>query len=108
MQRVSINTGDMFATEYGSFYQVIKATEKTVTVRPVDSRCTESNMWETWHMPIKDAFIKNYYWDDETAERGKRCTVKWYHGPAQPSIKIAGGLDAIYWDGEPTLWDHYN
>ena len=108
MERVTIAIGDMFAGDHGDFFQVVKTTEKTVTVRPVKSACTGRDGWESHHTPVKDEFTRCFHWDRTANERGKRCTVNWWHGPKMPSIKISAGIEAIYWDGKPTTWDHYN
>lgn len=102
--------GDIFVSDYCWFFQVVNATAKTVTVRPIENRMTKIlDRWETLHEPVQGAFCEFAFWPHNVAERGKRCKVRADgYGSGIPTIKVAGGIYATIWDGSPAILDRYN
>lgn len=104
----SIETGSIFEARimgsFAGFYEVIKKTAKTVTVREIEDKLVETiDCWESLHEPVRGAF----------KERGifltgeKRCTLT-DDGSGWPSVTICTGLRAWLSDGQPALRDTYN
>lgn len=102
-----IKTGTIFKDVYNNnFYQVVGATNKTVTVKEIKTECIDvvnvytAHSYETAHMPIKDGFFNRPQ---------KRCTVKpsCPARPNQPYIISPTGW-AIPWDGKSHIVDHYS
>lgn len=110
--------GDIFEGEYmhaGSYYQVTASTEKTVTVRPIESgyagqgRVYTAHSYESLHTPVSGYFCSNGYWPSDVCRRGKRCTLTDNPGKqGGKHIKIGSGVYASPWDGNITAIDHYS
>lgn len=89
--------GDILYSSWGydqtniDYYQVIKVTEKTVTIKPISEVVTESEMTSDRVAPVKDHFISD-----------KKALVK----RVKPSsdgyaVTIASYADAYLWDKKP-------
>ena len=107
-----VKVGDIFVTRFSSFYQVVKATAKTVTVRPIEGKfvgCADEFGWEKMYQPLPGTFCENGYWPREVCESGKRCTVRDFTvARVRPQIKITDYQDAWLWDGTPGVLDTYS
>lgn len=109
---MKISIGDIFVTKFASFYEVVRTTAKTVTVRPIEDEFVgyaDSYGWEKEYKPIKGAFCENGYWPREVCERGKRCKVyDWTQAQNMPQIKITDTLDAYLYNGGTAILDTYS
>lgn len=106
----AIEVGDIFATKYADFFQVVRATAKTVTVRPIASRFVRHiDYWEREYLPVPGEFANYPSWSRETCEKGRRCTVRDYSAAKDmPQIKVDDYEVAYLWDGRPSVLDTYN
>lgn len=108
---MQVKAGDIFARD-GSFWQVTKATARTVTVRPIESMfigCADEYGWEHAYIPIRDAFTHDPFWTREQDEAGRRFAVRDFTaGKTLPQISVPGGGPAFLWDGAPSINDRYN
>lgn len=105
MENVKVRVGDVFASWTGRhFYEVVKATEKTVTVREIASEVVGRNVYtahsyETEHRPKRGEFVGE----------PMRRTVKRY-SPSRPEISIGDWRGEAYYlpEGETALADCYS
>lgn len=107
----AISVGDIFASN-GDFYQVVKTTAETVTVRPIESRFVgyaDEQRRERAYIPVRDRFTLSPFFTDAQNERGKRCVPKnWSAREFRPQIDVGCYWPAHLWDGEPSICDTYN
>lgn len=95
-----IQAGDIFYTSWGyeqtnvDFYQVIRATEKTVWVREI--RGTTSGGWRGETEPIKDSFVS-----DKVLRRK-------IHGGESPFFSVNEVANAWPYDGRPLYYSRYH
>ena len=70
-----------FYSDGHGFYQVVKRTKATVTVRPVKSECLGTTTvytafdYDVKHRALKDEFTTTWLFDDKQNANGKRCKV---------------------------------
>lgn len=91
-----VKVGDIFVSTWGyeqtnvNFYQVVKATAKTVTVREIRRSTEPGGAWGHYTaMPVKDAYC------------GEPMRRKIGHDSDRPSISISSFAYARLWDGKP-------
>lgn len=96
-----VKVGDFFVCSWGyeqtniDFYQVVKKTAKTVTIRPVASTGEDTGWCTREVVPVKDAFTS----DAHISLEGKRCKMQGYSD--RPAVTICDYADAYLWDGKP-------
>ena len=106
-----VKAGDIFTAD-GFFYQVIKATAKTATVRPIQADFVghaDPYGWEKEYMPKPGIFIENDPILGARASReGKRLKIYDFSAAQDtPTLKVCG--EYLYlWDGTPSIFDTYN
>jgi hypothetical protein len=95
-----LEVGDIWNSSWGydqtnvDFYQVVKVTAKTVTVRKIGKEtCELTGRFTGTVTPVIDSF------DPRKAEM--RRTVRTWSGWANPSIKINDSEYAYPWNGKP-------
>lgn len=72
-------TTKFYASECGDFFQVIRETAKTVTVRPVKSECIGTTAvhtafdYDVKHHAVANDFTTVWYLDAKQNANGKRC-----------------------------------
>jgi hypothetical protein len=104
LQTTRINTGlqvgDIWSSSWGydqtnvDFYQVLKVTAKTVTVRKIYKETVElTGQFTGTVTPVVDMFARN--------SKEMRRTVRFWSGNTNPSIKIDDGEYAYPWSGKP-------
>lgn len=108
------DVGEIFEVD-GDFFQVVSATEKTVTVFPIEHEFVGMNDrqgWEYAYMPKRDCFIYDYpFWTESQQANGKRCMIHNYSrdmDPVHDCIDVGRSYEAYVWDGEPSIYDSYN
>lgn len=95
-----IQAGDIFYTSWGyeqtnvEFYQVIRATEKTVWIREIHG--TTSGGWSGHTEPAKDSFV---------SDKVLRRKIK---GGESPFFSVNEVADAWPYDGQPLYYSHYH
>lgn len=109
---MEIKVNDIFCCD-GDFFQVVKATSKTVTVKHIRSKFIgfqDSYGWEKGYIPMQGDFCNYCMWSDDQNENGKRCTVKDFSiAKDSPFIKVNSYTNAYLWDGaSPSVFDSYN
>lgn len=92
---MGVKVNDVFHDGY-AFFQVIKATDKTVTVRPIESEKVRDGEYRTAFdydivvRPKRDHFTTCYLLTDKQNAEGKRCKIHQYNvdpnGPVQICI----------------------
>ena len=92
---MGVKVGDVFHDGY-AFFQVVKATDKTVTVRPIESEKVRDGDTRTAFdydvvvRPKRDHFTSCYLLTDKQNREGKRCRIHQYgtmpDSPAQICI----------------------
>lgn len=108
---MKVDEGAIFERD-GSFYQVVKATASTVTVKPIESEfvgMADDYGWERAYMPKPGRFTTSFAFTDKQNEQGKRCKVRDYSADGtRPQIDVGAYFDAHLWDGNPGIFDTYN
>lgn len=110
MSKTTINIdgykeGDIFYTSWGyeqtniEFYQVIKATAKTLRLHYIAENQTPTDFMTGYTNPIKNEFIDS--WADCLTEFTSRTTKYGYHCPK-------GHLLHKYNDGQQLTYSSYN
>lgn len=100
--------GTIFADDYAGFWEVVKSTAKTVTVRPVKRRRVEIiDRWETSYEPVREYEESIWHRGKETITRkvSNNCRDK---RPEGNMIKVTSSVWAWQWDGKPAVHDTYN
>ncbi len=109
---MKIKIGSIFASEHGDFYQVIKTTPKTVTIRPIERTFVgyaDPYGWVCKYMPIPNRFTTDPWMGREGSEQGKRLKIRDYSRDGNmPELELAGRIQLLLWDGTPSIWDRYN
>ncbi len=107
---MQVKAGDIFECE-GSFYQAIKATAKTATIRPIESTFegyADPYGWERKYMPLPNCFIYDPIMGREASDSGKRLKVRDYsRAKNSPELELCGHRLTL-WDGTPSICDTYN
>ncbi len=108
---MQVKAGDIFECE-GSFYQAIKATAKTATIRPIESTFegyADPYGWERKYLPVPNQFIASDPWmGRERSEKGQRLKIHDYtRGKTCPELHM-GCRTLVRWDGTPSIRDTYN
>jgi hypothetical protein len=88
---MQVKAGDIFECE-GSFYQAIKATAKTATIRPIESTfegLADAYGWERKYMPLPNCFTYDPIMGREASDNGKRLKVRGYTSPHIPATQRA-------------------
>ncbi|NJI58603.1 hypothetical protein HCX50_04070 [Microbacterium oxydans] len=98
----SFTIGDILVSSGGweqtsiRFYQVVAVMPKTVAIRAISSRVTETVGWaHQMNMPIKDSFI------------GGPMRRKVQHTGVKPCVLPTSFEVAVPWDGEAKMSTHY-
>jgi len=100
-----IKVGDILVSSWGysmilnSWYQVVKRTAKTVTVREICSKTVNGNGFQGESMPIPDQFHVG-------ANADVFHSKKLHHNGDRPFIKMTDYEYAYLWDGTPEPFDH--
>lgn len=107
---MQVKAGDIFECEV-SFYQAIKATAKTATIKPIESTfegLADDYGWERKYMPLPNCFTYDPIMGREANDNGKRLKVRDY-GSAKnsPELELCG-YRLTLWDGTPSICDTYN
>ena len=107
---MQVKPGHIFE-DSGNFYQVIKATEKTAVVRPIEGKFVgyaDQYGREHAYMPVADAFTTDPWMSRDEATRGKRLKIHDY-SQAGNSPELHFGCRTLYfWDGKPSVLDTYS
>ena len=107
---MQVKAGDIFTCD-GSFYQVIKATDKTATIRPIESifeGYADPYGWERKYMPIPNRFTSDPWMGRERSEKGQKLKVHDFtRGKNRPELHM-GYRTLTLWDGTPSICDTYN
>lgn len=115
MKRIEVGT--IFKSIYSAdFFEVVKATAKTVTVKPLETervgvaKVYTAHSYETEVMPLAGHHTRCLYWSDETSAKGKMCRIfdSCPSMPGQAYIRIADTVWAVPWDGSAATVDHYS
>lgn len=109
---MQVKQGDIFQC-HGNFFQVVKATAKTVTVKPIESigaGNADPYGWERAYLPKPGAFTRSPFFTSDQNRDGKRCAVKDYSAAKDsPQIDVGQYFPAHLWDGEtPSVCDTYS
>ena len=94
---MQVKAGDIFECE-GSFYQAIKATAKTATIRPIESTfegLADAYGWERKYMPLPNCFTYDLKVRDYSRAKNS------------PELELCG-YRLTLWDGTPSICDTYN
>lgn len=98
---MQVKAGDIFECE-SSFYQAIKATAKTATIRPIESTfegLADAYGWERKYMPLPNCFTYDPIMGREASDNGKRLKVRDYgRAKNSPELELCGY--------RLTLWEH--
>ena len=98
-----LNIGDILESMWGydqtnvDFYQVVKTTAATVTLRKLNTKTVDGDGWTGKVIPIKDDFGK--------AEPLRRKVKDGWNG--EPYVKIESYAFARPWDGKPSNYTAY-
>ncbi|WP_322152960.1 hypothetical protein [Paratractidigestivibacter sp.] len=107
---MQVKPGDIFACD-GSFYQTIKATTKTATIRPIERTFegyADEYGWEKKFMPIPGSFTNDPWMGREKSEKGQRLKLHDFtRDKIRPELHM-GHRTLIFWDGTPSVLDTYN
>ena len=107
---MKVKPGDIFEHE-GSFYQAIKATAKTATIRPIESTFAgyaDPYEWERGYMPVPGLFTIDPLMGRRRSEEGQRLKVRDYSREGNsPELELFGQRLTL-WDGTPSICDTYN
>lgn len=107
---MQVKAGDIFECE-GSFYQAIKATAKTATIRPIESTfegLADAYGWEHKYMPLPNCFTYDPIMGREGSDNGKRLKIRDYsRAKNSPELELCG-YRLTLWDGTPSICDTYN
>ena len=107
---MQVKAGDIFECEV-SFYQAIKATAKTATIRPIESTfegLADAYGWERKYMPLPNCFTYDPIMGHEASDNGKRLKVRDYgRAKNSPELELCG-YRLTLWDGTPSICDTYN
>lgn len=97
--------GDILYSVWGydqtniDYFQVVKATEKSVWIREIDKKKTYKGHMHGSSLPIKDQFLSWSLLDKEN--KPVRRTIKNPDWASKPYINIKGYNSASLWDGKP-------
>jgi hypothetical protein len=98
-----LKIGDILESSWGydqtnvDFYQVVKSTASTVTLRKINAKTVAGDGWTGKVTPIKDDF------DD--AEPLRRKVKDGWNG--EPYVKVKSYAMAHRWDGKPVNYTAY-
>lgn len=107
---MQVKPGDIFECD-GSFYQAIKATAKTATIRPIESTfegLADAYGWERKYMPLPNCFTFDPIMGREASDSGRRLKIRDYsRAKNSPELELCG-YRLTLWDGTPSICDTYN
>lgn len=107
---MKVKPGDIFECE-GSFYQTIRATAKTATIRPIEGTfegCADPYGWERKYLPVPGRFTNDPWMGRERSERGQRLKLHdSTRNGSRPELHM-GYRTLTLWDGTPSICDTYN